>query len=135
MGQGSRKQPINCSSRPEAFRFLVARARVLPVRSITLHALGGVTQIEGKAGDAKTELRMAIAGSITSVVIGLICLTLTCALCKPCVGAKSLANVRSCTDAFGYEALSFTIVEHSPFNLRNLPTTGLSAGRLWPNGG
>lgn len=48
---------------------------------------------------------------------------------------KSLANVRSCTDAFGYQALSFTIVEHSPFNLRNLPTTGLSAGRLWPNGG
>ena len=48
---------------------------------------------------------------------------------------KSLANVRSSTDAFGYEALSFTIVEHSLFNPRNLPTTGLSAERLWPNGG
>src|SRR5262249_56766591 len=43
---------------------------------------------------------------------------------------KSLANVRSGTDAFGYEALSFTIVEHSTFNPRNLPTTGLSEGRL-----
>ena len=39
-----------------------------------------MAQIEGKAGDAKTELRMAIAGPITSVVIGLICLTLTRAL-------------------------------------------------------
>src|SRR5215831_3658883 len=47
---------------------------------------------------------------------------------------KSPANVRSCTDAFSYKALSFTIVEHSPFNPRNLPTTGLSAGRLWPIG-
>jgi len=51
------------------------------------------------------------------------------------VSTKSLANVRSGTDAFGYEALSFTIVEHSTFNPRNLPTTGLSEGRLWPNGG
>jgi Zn-dependent protease len=59
---------------------VVARSRGLPVRSITLYALGGVTQIEGRAGDAKTELWMAATGPITSVVIGLICLALTWAL-------------------------------------------------------
>jgi len=59
---------------------VVARARGLRVRSITLYALGGVAQIEGKAGAAKTEFWMAIAGPITSIIIGLICLTLTWAL-------------------------------------------------------
>src|SRR5580765_2331624 len=34
---------------------LVAKARGLPVRSITLFALGGVAQMERDAGDAKTE--------------------------------------------------------------------------------
>src|SRR5437588_5602721 len=52
----------------------VAKARGLPVRSITLFALGGVAQIEKEASDAKTEFWMGIAGPITSAVIGIICL-------------------------------------------------------------
>jgi Zn-dependent protease/predicted transcriptional regulator len=52
----------------------VAKARGLPVRSITLFALGGVAQIEKEASDAKTEFWMGIAGPITSALIGLICL-------------------------------------------------------------
>src|SRR5947207_12360750 len=52
----------------------VAKARGLPVRSITLFALGGVAQIEKEASDAKTEFWMGIAGPITSAVIGVICL-------------------------------------------------------------
>ena len=52
----------------------IAKARGLPVRSITLFALGGVAQIEKEASDAKTEFWMGIAGPITSAVIGLICL-------------------------------------------------------------
>lgn len=58
----------------------VAKARGLPVRSITLFALGGVAQIEKEAADAKTEFWMGIIGPITSLVIGVICLGITFAL-------------------------------------------------------
>src|SRR6266852_1667928 len=52
----------------------IAKARGLPVRSITLFALGGVAQIEKEASDAKTEFWMGIAGPITSALIGVVCL-------------------------------------------------------------
>jgi Zn-dependent protease len=55
---------------------IVARARGLPVRSITLFALGGVAQIEKEAGEPSTEFLMGIAGPIMSALIGFICLTL-----------------------------------------------------------
>src|SRR5262245_34689753 len=49
----------------------VANARGMPVNSITLFALGGVANMERESVDAESEFRMAIAGPITSVVIGL----------------------------------------------------------------
>ena len=52
---------------------LVASARGLPVRSITLFALGGVASIEKDAADARTEFWMGIAGPLTSVGIGAVC--------------------------------------------------------------
>jgi Zn-dependent protease/CBS domain-containing protein len=55
---------------------LVARGRGLPVRSITLFALGGVAQLEKDAEDATTEFLVSIAGPIASAVIGLVCLLL-----------------------------------------------------------
>lgn len=54
----------------------VAKMRGLPVKSITLFALGGVANIEREAADAKTEFWMGIIGPITSAVIGFICLGL-----------------------------------------------------------
>jgi Zn-dependent protease len=53
---------------------LVAQARGLKVRAITLFALGGVSQIQDDATDAKTELLVAIAGPIASLIIGFGCL-------------------------------------------------------------
>lgn len=58
----------------------VAKAQGLPVRSITLFALGGVAQIEKDATNPRTEFWMGIAGPMASVVIGLLCLALAVAL-------------------------------------------------------
>ena len=54
----------------------VAKSRGMSVQSITLFALGGVANIEKESMDAKSEFWMAIAGPITSVVIGFIFLGL-----------------------------------------------------------
>ncbi|MBZ5547876.1 MAG: site-2 protease family protein [Acidobacteriia bacterium] len=51
---------------------LVAQAHGMRVQAITLFALGGISQIESDAPDAKTEFWMAIAGPITSAIIGCI---------------------------------------------------------------
>jgi Zn-dependent protease/predicted transcriptional regulator len=53
---------------------LVARMHGLAVRSITLFALGGVSQIEKDSPDARTEFWIGIAGPIASAVIGILCL-------------------------------------------------------------
>jgi len=53
---------------------LVAKAYGLRVQAITLFALGGISKIETDVPDAKTEFWMAIAGPITSAVIGMACL-------------------------------------------------------------
>lgn len=52
----------------------VAKLRGIPVRAITLFALGGVAQIEKDAADAKSEFWMGIIGPIASIVIGVVCL-------------------------------------------------------------
>ena len=52
----------------------VAKARNLPVRSITLFALGGVAQIEKEPNEAGTEFFMGLVGPVASALIGMFCL-------------------------------------------------------------
>jgi Zn-dependent protease/predicted transcriptional regulator len=49
---------------------LVARSRGLPIGGITLFLFGGVAEMEMEPPSAKTEFWMAIAGPISSVVLG-----------------------------------------------------------------
>src|ERR1041385_3944511 len=49
----------------------VARAHGIPVRSITLFALGGVANMEKESSDAASEFWMAVAGPFASIVVGL----------------------------------------------------------------
>jgi Zn-dependent protease/predicted transcriptional regulator len=58
----------------------VAQARGLKVRAITLFALGGVSQIQDDATDAKTELLVAIAGPVASLIISVGCLAIALGL-------------------------------------------------------
>jgi Zn-dependent protease len=53
---------------------VVANREGLPVRSITLFALGGVAQIEEEPATARQEFQMAIVGPLASAVIGAVCL-------------------------------------------------------------
>lgn len=55
---------------------VVARLHYLPVRSITLFALGGMAQIEEETAEAKSEFWVSIVGPITSAMIGIICLAI-----------------------------------------------------------
>lgn len=53
---------------------LVASSNNLPVKEITLFALGGVSQIEKNPASAKVEFWMAFVGPLTSAVLGAVCL-------------------------------------------------------------
>ena len=55
---------------------LVAKAKGLKVKAITLFALGGVSQIEAESPDASTEFWIAIVGPLSSLLIGVICLVI-----------------------------------------------------------
>jgi len=53
---------------------LFANSRGLPVKEITLFALGGVSNIEKGATSARVEFWMAFVGPLTSALIGLVCI-------------------------------------------------------------
>ena len=95
---------------------LVAKAQGIPVRSITLFLLGGVSTIEHEASSPGREAVMAGAGPASSLVIGVVCLVLT-----------KLTPTDSVVQAmFAY--LGFINVALAVFNL--LPGFPLDGGRV-----
>lgn len=53
---------------------LVARRFAIPIAGITLFIFGGVAELQSEPRNAKSEFLVAVAGPITSMVLGTICL-------------------------------------------------------------
>ncbi|HEX78767.1 MAG TPA: CBS domain-containing protein [Dehalococcoidia bacterium] len=54
----------------EMMHSIVARSSGIPVKSITLFIFGGVAQISEEPKEPRTEFKIAIAGPLTSIVLG-----------------------------------------------------------------
>lgn len=54
----------------ELMHSLIAQRRGIPVKAITLFIFGGVSQITEEPQDARTEFLIAVAGPLTSIVLG-----------------------------------------------------------------
>lgn len=95
---------------------LVAKSRGIPVREITLFALGGVSNIEKGATSAKTEFWIAVVGPLMSAGIGAIC-----------IGLQALTG-RGSSAAVMLSWLGYINLALAGFNL--IPGYPLDGGRI-----
>ncbi|MEO5819094.1 MAG: site-2 protease family protein [Vicinamibacteraceae bacterium] len=105
----------------ELSHVLMARARGVPARSITLFALGGVATMEIPAPDAKTEFWIAAAGPVASVAIGLGCYAAAASL-----GWSPQSEMGPSTAVLGW--LGYINISLAVFNL--IPGFPLDGGRI-----
>ena len=101
---------------------LVARARGLTTKAITLFALGGVAQIEKEPEDAKTEFLVGIVGPFSSAVIGVVSLGIAWALGWR-IGTSPETPLRAMLVWLGYINLTL-----AAFNM--IPGYPLDGGRI-----
>jgi Zn-dependent protease/CBS domain-containing protein len=101
----------------------VARSRGIPVRSITLFALGGVANVERESPDPKSEFWMAIVGPITSAAIGLVFLALASA-----TGWSPEAGTPASPYSAGLLWLGYINIALAVFNM--IPGYPLDGGRV-----
>ncbi len=97
---------------------VVATTHGLPVKEITLFALGGVSQIEKNPTSATLEFWMAFVGPLTSAVIGGICL-----LAASAIGGAASSPWMAMLQWLGYINLTLAV-----FNL--IPGYPLDGGRV-----
>ena len=103
---------------------LVATTHGLPVKEITLFALGGVSQIEKNPTSATLEFWMAFVGPLTSAVIGALCL-----LGARLMGAHLLGDGATAVPGVAMlEWLGYINVMLAIFNL--IPGYPLDGGRV-----
>jgi Zn-dependent protease len=101
---------------------VVARAHGVPVRAITLFALGGVAEIEREPNSARAELLIAIVGPLASAIIGVACLALAGAF-GPGLGGFGESPVEAVLAWLGY--INVTL---AAFNM--IPGFPLDGGRV-----
>lgn len=104
-----------------------AKSHGIPVKEITLFALGGVSQIEKNPTSAQTEFWMAFVGPLTSLVIGVVCL-----LARRVVGPPATPAYAMCS-WLGYINLGLAVFNFIP----GYPLDGgriLRAALWWRNG-
>lgn len=94
-----------------------ANSHGMPVREITLFALGGVSQIEKNPTSARTEFWMAFVGPLTSALIGGIC-----------IGLRYLAGPASSPASVILSWLGYINLALAGFNM--IPGYPLDGGRI-----
>jgi Zn-dependent protease len=97
---------------------MVAKSSGLPVRSITLFALGGVSQIEEEPATAKNEFLIAVVGPLSSFLIGILFLSVALVF-----GWDAAAPPVAMLIWLGYINIALAV-----FNL--LPSYPLDGGRI-----
>ena len=102
---------------------LVARAFRLPVASITLFALGGVSSLTKEPPSARAEFLMAIAGPATSVVLGVVGLAVAFAVDQYRAASTAFDVIGSIAELLGGINLILAI-----FNM--IPGFPLDGGRV-----
>ncbi|HEX6567562.1 MAG TPA: site-2 protease family protein, partial [Acidimicrobiales bacterium] len=98
---------------------VVARSRGMPVEGITLWMFGGVSRLGGDAPDARSELRMAVVGPLTSLALGIV-------LVAAAIGLGAAGAPVVAVDAVAW--LGLMNVALAVFNM--LPAFPLDGGRV-----
>ncbi|MDN7024516.1 CBS domain-containing protein [Methanoculleus sp. FWC-SCC1] len=101
---------------------LVAKSKGLKINSITLLILGGVSSMEETVPDPRVELPMALAGPLTSLVVGLVC----SALVYVFAGIPDSAVAGVLVFSFGYLGLLNVLL----FGFNLLPAFPMDGGRV-----